>query len=107
LIELKIQLTEQKDRLTVQKVEINDRVGSIRVIPPDAQAGDQAFLVRVGDTVRLERQRRKLTQDQLCDRAGIRRMTLIDLEKARRAANVLTLLHIAQALDMDLRDLLP
>lgn len=75
----------------------------------DAQHGDpdRDWLERLGDEVRLARLKRKLSQQDLADLADIRANTLIDLEKGRRWPNLLTLLHLANALEVDIRTLLP
>jgi transcriptional regulator with XRE-family HTH domain len=68
---------------------------------------DQDWLERVGDAVRLARLVRKVTQEELAAAAHIRPNTLIDVEKGRRAASVITLRHIAQALHVDVATFFP
>jgi len=59
----------------------------------------------LADRVRAERLRQNLTQDQVWLAAGIDRRTYQHVEHASKDALLSTLLRIARALDVPLRDL--
>lgn len=51
--------------------------------------------------IRAARARKDITQSELADRAGISRATIARLEAGTRSADVVQLLAIADALDVD------
>jgi transcriptional regulator with XRE-family HTH domain len=68
----------------------------------------QAYLVKFGDKLRLLRLERKLTQDQLAERAGMHRTFIGQMELGRRGVNLASLPRLAHALNLDdPRELLP
>ncbi|MBX9392296.1 helix-turn-helix domain-containing protein [Streptomyces sp. TRM72054] len=69
----------------------------------DAWLNDHARVL--GDRIRTERSRRKLTQEQLHLNAGISRDVLQRIEAGRHNPTFFTLLRIARVLDVPLADL--
>lgn len=59
----------------------------------------------IGDRVRAERVRQHLTQERLGELAGLDRKTVNRIEQGTHAALIDHLLVIADALDVDLRDI--
>ena len=57
---------------------------------------------QIGNTVRRRRKLLKLSQDQLCERTGLRQATISSLEAGDGAARLNTLLDILTALDLEL-----
>jgi HTH-type transcriptional regulator/antitoxin HipB len=57
---------------------------------------------QVGNAVRRRRKLIKLSQDQLCERTGLRQATISSLEAGDSAARLSTLLDILTALDLEL-----
>ncbi|KMO17778.1 DNA-binding protein [Methylobacterium platani JCM 14648] len=53
---------------------------------------ERESLQRLGERVRLARLRRNLTQAELAERMGVRRLTVVSLEKARPGVTLSTLL---------------
>jgi transcriptional regulator with XRE-family HTH domain len=62
--------------------------------------------IRVGANVRTLRQIRKLSQEQLADRAGIHRTQLAAVERGRRNLTLKSLERLADALDVEPAELL-
>ena len=60
----------------------------------------------LGDRIRQQRESRRLTQEQLSQKAGIGRVTLARLENGGQAPRFKTLSAIAQALEVDVDALL-
>ena len=59
----------------------------------------------IGDSVRAERKRQKLTQERLAERAALDRKTINRVEQATHATSIDHLLLIADALNVPLADL--
>lgn len=59
----------------------------------------------IGDQIRAERTRQKLTQDQLGELAGLDRKTVNRIEQASHATSIDHLLLIAGALNVPLAEL--
>lgn len=59
-----------------------------------------------GRVLRRVRRERDLSQEALADRAGLARNHVSEIERARRDPRLTTLVHIADALDMGLGELL-
>jgi len=70
-------------------------------------AEDAAYLAQFALQVRLERVRRRLTQEELADRAGMHRTFIGQLERGERGINVASLGRLARGLGVDGKDLLP
>lgn len=60
----------------------------------------------IGDHVRRAREDAKLTQEQLWERAGVKRLTLQRIESGATDPRIGWLLRIARALDINVADLL-
>ena len=61
---------------------------------------DRRYLKRLGLQVRVLRTARELTQDQLADLAGLDRTYISRVERGAHNITVLTLVRVAQALDV-------
>jgi transcriptional regulator with XRE-family HTH domain len=59
----------------------------------------------IGDTIRTERKRQKLTQERLGEAAGLDRKTINRIEQGAHATLIDHLLLIADVLDVPLADL--
>jgi transcriptional regulator with XRE-family HTH domain len=59
-----------------------------------------------GRRVKLERARHGWSQRELADRAGIMRLTIMDVELDRRLPKVQTIYKLASALDIDVEELM-
>jgi HTH-type transcriptional regulator/antitoxin HipB len=57
---------------------------------------------QIGNAVRRRRKLAKLSQDQLCERTGLRQATISNLEAGDRNAQLSTLLVILTALNLEL-----
>ena len=57
---------------------------------------------QIGNAVRRRRKLAKLSQDQLCERTGLRQATISSLEVGDRNAQLNTLLVVLAALDLEL-----
>jgi transcriptional regulator with XRE-family HTH domain len=66
---------------------------------------DEERLRRLAGNVRAERARRGLTQPQLAGMLGLSKNTINAIENARTDPSYLTIWHLADALGVDLRDL--
>jgi transcriptional regulator with XRE-family HTH domain len=71
--------------------------------PPVRQGpGTGAILRRLAANIRQARHARGLTQTRLAEKADLSVATLQDLEKGRYNTTILTLLHVAEALEVSL-----
>lgn len=61
---------------------------------------DRKNLLILGQQIRRLRKERKISQEELADRAGVHRNFIGYIERGERAASVLVLFDIAQALDV-------
>jgi transcriptional regulator with XRE-family HTH domain len=61
----------------------------------DGAGDDGAYLSEVGLRIRLERVRRRISQDELARRSGVSRVTLGSIERGEHAATVLTYRKLA------------
>jgi transcriptional regulator with XRE-family HTH domain len=59
-----------------------------------------------GRVLRRVRRERDLSQEALADKAGLARNHVSEIERARRDPRLTTLVHLADALGMDLGELL-
>ncbi len=66
---------------------------------------DRDVLERIGANVRAERARRRLTQEQLADRAGLAVTQVARMERGEVDSGVTKYVSIARALHMDVSDL--
>lgn len=73
--------------------------------PPDDDAWLYEHSRALGDRIRTERIRRRITQEQLHLGAGISRNVLQLIESGRHNPTYFTLLRIARVLDVPLTDL--
>lgn len=64
-------------------------------------------LVESSSPIPVWRRHRGLTQEQLAGRAGIRKAYLSQIETGRRTGSVKVLAALAEALDVEIEDLLP
>jgi transcriptional regulator with XRE-family HTH domain len=60
--------------------------------------GDKAIIQEIGAAIKAIRLQLNLTQDQVAERAGLDRTTVVQLEKGR-SATLLTLIQILRVLD--------
>ena len=65
-----------------------------------------AVVVKIGNRVKWERIARTLTQEQLAEKAGISPAALVRIERNQSDPHVSTIRKLADALDVDPRDLL-
>jgi transcriptional regulator with XRE-family HTH domain len=63
-------------------------------------AGDRALLGRLGLRVRVVRTRRQMSQDDLAQLAGLDRTYVSRVERGAHNVTVLTLIRVAEALDV-------
>lgn len=63
-------------------------------------------LVRIGDAIRIERQRIGLSQEALADEAGLDRSHLGRIERGERNVTLLNLMKIGDALGLLTSDIL-
>jgi transcriptional regulator with XRE-family HTH domain len=63
-------------------------------------------VVKIGNRVKWERTARTLTQEQLAEKAGISPAALVRIERNQSDPHVSTIRKLADALDVDPRDLL-
>lgn len=57
---------------------------------------------QIGNAIRRRRKLAKLSQDQLCQRTGLRQATISELEAADRNSRLSTLFAVLAALDLEL-----
>lgn len=69
------------------------------------QKHTDTFLKQFGERVRLLRQRRKLSQEELADRAGIDRTYIGGVERGERNIGLLNIKKLADALSINPKDL--
>lgn len=62
--------------------------------------------VRFAHRLRLQRQDRGLSQEELADRAGVHRTYVGSVERAERNISIDSMERLAEALDLDVSDLL-
>ncbi len=67
---------------------------------------DQLYSI-IGKLVRTERERAKLTQDELAHRVGLTRTSISNIESGRQKIQVHTLYALAEALHVSADTLLP
>jgi transcriptional regulator with XRE-family HTH domain len=67
---------------------------------------DRATLLEVGRRVRRARDSARQTQQQTADGAGLQRSYLAGVERGQRNPSIPTMARIANALEVDLGDLL-
>lgn len=65
---------------------------------PIAQADPSAIYKMIGERIRDERQKKRLTQDELASRIGLKRASITNVERGRQQLLVHTLLQIAESL---------
>jgi transcriptional regulator with XRE-family HTH domain len=65
------------------------------------------FLAKLGQRIKIARQRRGKTQAELADAIGIHRTYLSSIERGRANPSVLILRSIAAALDFSVQQLIP
>lgn len=70
------------------------------------QAGGQDVCVAFGARVRTLRKARGLNQQQLGDKAGMKRTYIGGVERGERNLGLINILRLARALDVSPRDLL-
>lgn len=63
------------------------------------------MLTAIGAAIALRRKARKLTQQQLADKAGVERSFISTLERGRRNPTLITLHRLSASLDWNLVDL--
>jgi transcriptional regulator with XRE-family HTH domain len=63
-------------------------------------------LIKFGDKVRLERTKKKLSQEDLADLAGLHRTYIGMVERAEKNITLKNIYKIAKALDIKINDLL-
>ena len=61
---------------------------------------DERLFVQMGENIKLARKRRKLTLNQVSERAGIHRGTLSLLEKGSSGASLGTLFNVLKVLGL-------
>ncbi len=69
--------------------------------------GSENLYRLVGERVQRLRKRADLTQEGLAARVSMTRTSITNLEKGRQKLPLHQLLHVAEALDVDLKDLIP
>lgn len=72
----------------------------------DGAGDDGAYLSEIGLRIRLERVRRRISQDELARRSGVSRVTLGSIERGEHAATVLTYRKLARTFGVRLSLLL-
>ncbi|MFD9444930.1 helix-turn-helix domain-containing protein [Streptomyces sp. NPDC060001] len=75
------------------------------MLPEPLPAWVPARRQAIGDHIRTERTRQKLTQERLAELAGLDRKTVNRIEQATHATSIDYLLLIADALNVPLADL--
>jgi transcriptional regulator with XRE-family HTH domain len=68
---------------------------------------DAEYLAAFALRLKLRRVERRLTQEELAERAGMHRTFIGQLERGERGINVASLGRLARALNLEGRDLLP
>jgi transcriptional regulator with XRE-family HTH domain len=64
------------------------------------------LLRELGDRVRSHRNERKLSQEQLAERAGLHRNYVGGIEQGRRNVSIVNLYKLATALELDVGELI-
>lgn len=62
--------------------------------------------MKIGEKIKLSREKHKITQKELAKRAGISNTYLSDIERMRTNPSIKVLKQIADALDEEIRNLL-
>lgn len=70
------------------------------------EAKETAFVEALGNRIRVLRQKTGLNQDEFAYKAGIHRSHIGQIENAKLTPTVITLLRVADALDITLPELL-
>ena len=70
-----------------------------------ASISDKKFLRELGERIRLQRENRRLTQQQLGDLCGLHRTFIGSVERGERNVSILNLRLIANVLRVSLKDL--
>lgn len=60
---------------------------------------------RIGDRIREERRRARLTQEEVANRIGLDRPSMVEIEQGQRNMTINTFIRIADALNVPLADL--
>lgn len=63
-------------------------------------------LVALGAAIRSARKQSQISQEDLAHRAGVDRSYMSSIERGMQNPGIVTILHIAQALDMTAADLM-
>lgn len=67
---------------------------------------DREFLQKIGVEIRIARFRKRVTQDELERISKVAHSTIGAMEKGKNDFHILVLKRIAEALEMDVKDLL-
>lgn len=67
---------------------------------------DKEILCRVGETIRIERLKRKLSQQELAEQAGLSTKYINMIENQKSNPTIVKLVHICEALNITLNKLL-
>jgi transcriptional regulator with XRE-family HTH domain len=71
-------------------------------VDDDVRAGERLYLRGLGKRIRLLRVDRELSQEQLADAAGMSRNFVSSIERGAHGVDVVRLLRLASALDVDI-----
>lgn len=66
----------------------------------------QSFTNKIGEVIRIEREKKRLSQEELADLAGFYRTYIGHIETGTYSPSAFTLWRIAEAMDIDLATLL-
>jgi DNA-binding XRE family transcriptional regulator len=67
----------------------------------------QKFYIDLGSKIHTIRKQCKINQDQLAEKVGLTRTSIVNIEKGRQKVLIHTLINIASALNADLKELIP
>lgn len=62
---------------------------------------DKKFLIKLGKKVRIERQKKEFSQDELAERSGISKQTISTIERGLSSPSALRIAKIALALGIE------
>lgn len=62
---------------------------------------DKKFLIKLGKKVRIERQKKEFSQDELAERSGISKQTISTIERGLSSPSALRIAKIAIALGIE------
>jgi transcriptional regulator with XRE-family HTH domain len=80
---------------------------SYQQMSPDELVKDKKdFSIKLGKAIRQVREQKQLSQEQLADKAGYYRTYIGHIETATYSPSTYTLWRIAQALDVDVAEIL-